>query len=64
MRENILFLLAIVAAAAALPLLVMWLWNWLMPLLFGLPVITYWQAGGLLLLTNLLFNLRNRNSDD
>lgn len=26
------------------------LWNWLVPLIFKGPVITYWQTGGLLLL--------------
>ena len=33
----------------------MWLWNWLMPALFHLPVITVWQAWGLLFLSALLF---------
>ena len=31
------------------------LWNWLMPLLFGLPEVTYWQAWGLLVLCGMLF---------
>jgi len=35
--------------------LVMWLWNWLMPALFGLGKITYWQAFGILLLAKLFF---------
>ncbi|MHC5037559.1 MAG: hypothetical protein ACYTHM_09620 [Planctomycetota bacterium] len=30
------------------------LWNWLLPDLFGLPEITYWQAWGLLILAHLL----------
>ena len=34
---------------------VMWLWNWLMPYLFGLNTITVWQALGLNLLCGLLF---------
>lgn len=34
---------------------VMRLWNWLMPLLFGLRAITFWQALGLLLLSKILF---------
>ena len=34
--------------------LVMWLWNWLMPVVFGLPTIGYWQAWGLLLLAHIL----------
>jgi hypothetical protein len=31
------------------------LWNWLVPGLFGLPRINYWQALGLLALSRLLF---------
>ncbi len=34
---------------------VMWLWNWLMPDLFGLPLLTYWKAMGLLLLAKIFF---------
>lgn len=34
---------------------VKWLWNNLMPGLFGLPVITYWQAVGLVVLSKILF---------
>jgi hypothetical protein len=33
----------------------MWLWNWLMPTMFGLPEITFWQAVGLNLLSTILF---------
>ncbi len=33
----------------------MLLWNWLMPDLFGLPEIGYWQAVGLFVLCHLLF---------
>jgi hypothetical protein len=33
----------------------MLLWNWLMPELFGLPVITFWKAVGLNLLAGTLF---------
>jgi len=31
------------------------LWNWLMPSLFGLKVITYWQGFGIVVLAKLLF---------
>ena len=31
------------------------LWNWLMPAIFDLPVITFWQAAGLMLLVSILF---------
>lgn len=34
---------------------VMLLWNWLMPGIFGLGVITYWQAFGLIILARLVF---------
>lgn len=34
---------------------VMLLWNWLMPALFGLPTVTFWQAVGLVVLGKLIF---------
>ncbi|NVK63884.1 MAG: hypothetical protein HWE22_04825 [Flavobacteriales bacterium] len=34
---------------------VMWLWNWLMPELFGLPTLTFWKAVGVIILSKLLF---------
>jgi len=34
---------------------VMLLWNWLMPDIFGLKRLTYWQAWGLLILSHILF---------
>jgi hypothetical protein len=33
----------------------MWLWNGLMPAIFGLPGIGYWQGWGLLILSSILF---------
>jgi hypothetical protein len=36
--------------------IVMLLWNALMPVLFHLPVVTFWQALGLLVLTKILFS--------
>jgi hypothetical protein len=36
-------------------LIVMLLWNWLMPDIFGLKRLTYWQAWGLLILCTILF---------
>ncbi len=38
-------------------LIVMYLWNWLMPVIFGLPIITFWQAWGLVLLSHILFKV-------
>jgi Ca2+/H+ antiporter, TMEM165/GDT1 family len=36
--------------------IVMLLWNALMPVLFHLPEVTFWQALGLLVLTKILFS--------
>lgn len=46
-------LLFIVAAVMSLP--VMLLWDWLMPGIFGLREITWFEAWGLLFLSGLLF---------
>jgi len=45
-------LLAIFAVLLGYP--VMLLWNWLMPDIFGLPQITFWQAIGLHFLSSAL----------
>ena len=37
------------------PAIVMLLWNWLMPSLFGLVTIGYWTAMGLYLMSRILF---------
>ena len=46
-------LIILVSLVCALP--VMWLWDWLMPTIFGLKVITLFQAWGLSALCGLLF---------
>jgi hypothetical protein len=47
--------LLVVAAVLVFGFVVMSLWNWLMPSLFGWRVINFWQALGLLLLCRILF---------
>jgi hypothetical protein len=47
--------LFVLLAAAVLSFVVMSLWNWLMPALFALHPIGFWQALGLLLLSKILF---------
>ncbi len=42
-------------AIALVVFLTMTLWNWLVPDLFHGPLITFWQALGLLVLTKILF---------
>ncbi|MFH1513306.1 MAG: hypothetical protein ABIG45_08150 [Bacillota bacterium] len=43
--------------------IVVWLWNWLMPLIFGLPTITFWQGVGLFILAKILFGGFNSHGD-
>ena len=50
----VLFVPVAILVAALVCLLVMSLWNWLMPEVFGLHAITFWQALGLLILSRLL----------
>ena len=45
----------VVVAIAVFGFVTMGLWNWLMPALFGLKTIGYWQAVGLLVLGKILF---------
>lgn len=50
--------LALMAALAFLfGLIVMVLWNWIMPEIFGLSTLTYWQAWGLVILCQILFKV-------
>ena len=41
---------------------IMWLWNWLMPKLFGLPTIGFWEGLGLFLLAKILFGFSSSGS--
>jgi hypothetical protein len=44
--------------------IVMLLWNWLMPDIFGLPRLNYWKAWGLFILSCILFkNVGGGNSE-
>ncbi len=61
------FVLGIFAAigfALLTGLIIMWLWNWLMPEIFGLTTINYWQAVGIIILAKFLFGgFRSRRSN-
>jgi len=61
-------LLIIIATALVIALLisypVMWLWNWLMPEIFGLAVINVWQSLGLLMLSTALFKSSSTKSNN
>ncbi len=57
-RSAIKIFLMIVAAIVFLLLFgygFMLLWNWLMPEVFGLPLLNYWQAVGILVMSKILF---------
>lgn len=53
--RGLMFLPLVLLFLALFGYLFMVLWNWLMPALFGLRMITFWQALGLLILSKLLF---------
>ena len=55
-------LVCVIAVATIAGFVVKGLWNALMPALFGLHTLTFWQALGLLLLTKLLFGGFHRHS--
>ena len=58
MGDFILYLLVTIAYIAVFALIfslpIMWLWNWLMPVIFGLTKITWIQALGLSALSGFL----------
>jgi hypothetical protein len=54
--EGILKIMAIISLVCLLlGLPLMLLWNWLIPVIFGLSEISFWQAVGLNLLASILF---------
>lgn len=56
----VILIVAVIALLLAFP--VMLLWNWLMPVIFGLPAISFWQALGLNLLSGFLFKSSSTSS--
>ena len=59
MRRGVWILKAIVFAAVAvfvMGFVSMQLWNWLIPDLFHGPIITFWQAFGLVVLSRIFFH--------
>lgn len=51
----LMFLVLALIVIAGFGQAVLQLWNWLMPAIFALPVITFWQAVGLMALCWILF---------
>ena len=54
-RMGVLFAVFAAATAFVFGYVAMSLWNWLMPTLFGLKTLDYWQAIGLLVLSWIFF---------
>jgi len=48
-------LVMVIVAVIVFGFVTMNLWNWLMPAIFGLKAITFWQSLGLLILGKILF---------
>ena len=56
MRKVLGFILIAIFGVLLFGNIVMWLWNALMPVIFHLPIITFPQALGLLVLSKILFS--------
>lgn len=52
---GMIVLVLIVAYLGINALIIMWLWNWVMVAVFGLKLITAWEALGLFVLSNMFF---------
>lgn len=55
LKKKIVKLITLLAISFLVVAVLMWLWNGLAVALFSLPVITYWQAWGIYILSNILF---------
>ena len=62
--KSLVGIVVIVVFAILIAIPTMLLWNWLMPVLFGLIKIGFWQALGLNLLTGILFKNTNNYKNE
>ena len=53
------YLLIIVIVFFLFSAILMWLWNAVIVVVFGLPVISYWQSCGLFMISDILFSSGN-----
>lgn len=53
--KGLKFVVFVVAASFMFGFVIMHLWNWLMPMIFGLSQVTFLQALGLFVLSKILF---------
>jgi ABC-type multidrug transport system permease subunit len=61
--KSVIILLVILILALILGLPVQLLWNWLMPTIFNLPTITFWQAMGLNIMASILLKDNSIKND-
>jgi hypothetical protein len=54
-RKLFVIIPLVILAAAVFGFIVMYLWNWVVPAVFGGKIITFWQALGMLVLSRILF---------
>ena len=59
---TVVVVLCLMAILMGLPLQL--LWNWLMPLIFGLPTIGFWEAVGLNVISSILFKTTVNSKKD
>ena len=55
-KKFVMVIVAVAVFGTAFVLVTQYLWNWLVPALFAGPMISFWQAFGLLVLSKILFS--------
>jgi len=55
----LLLFIAIIFAIFVNPIIILLCWNYIMPYLFGLPEVTFWQAFVMSVLSTVLFKTAN-----
>ena len=60
-KKFFLFIPMMLFGLSAISYIVMLLWNWLMPVIFKLPNVSFFQAAGLFALSKILFSSFNFN---
>lgn len=56
-----IFVFILISAFCTIPFML--LWNFVMPAIFGLPTVNFWQAFAILAICNFLFNHSKSNKD-
>ena len=51
----ILFFIVLIILAFVYSGILMWIWNMTIPIIFVLPTISFWQALGIYIISNILF---------